>query len=93
MLQEHIPSCFDPDVSRPLVLYRGEDAAEMFVRKLQLFDEYISKPMLLTATELRSFTNTTICHICTKPLGNDKMQDHFVTLQEIIVVLLPTSVI
>ena len=64
-------------------MYRGEDAAEMFVRKLQLeakqlFDEYIStaKPMLLTATESQSFTNTTSCHICTNPLGEDKVQDH-----------------
>ena len=53
--QEHILCSFaykivisvDPDFSQPLVLYRGEDAAEMFVRKLQLeakqlFDEYIS---------------------------------------------------
>ena len=38
----------------------------------QLFDEYIAtaKQMLLTATELRSFNNSTTCHICTKPLGD-----------------------
>ena len=44
----------------------------------QLFDEYIvtPKPMLLTATELRSFNNATTCHICTKPLGDDKVRDH-----------------
>ena len=29
-----IVSSVDPDFSRPLVLYRGEDAAEMFVCKL-----------------------------------------------------------
>ena len=41
--QEHIPCSFaykivrsvDPDFSRPLVMCRGEDAAEMFVSKLQ----------------------------------------------------------
>ena len=33
--------------------------------------------MLLTATESQSFTNATICHICTKPLGGDKVRDHF----------------
>ena len=84
--QEHIHCSFaynivssvDPDFSRPLVMYRGEDAAEMFVCKLQLeprqlFDEYIAtpKPMMLTATESRSFANATICHICTKPLEDD----------------------
>ena len=38
VFQEHIPCCFaykivssvDPDFSRPLVMYRGEDAADMF---------------------------------------------------------------
>ena len=62
-------------------MHRGEDAAEMFVRKLQveakqLFDEYIATLMLFTATESRSLANTTICHICTKPLENDKVRDH-----------------
>ena len=43
-----------------------------------MFDEYIAspKPMLFTATESQSFANTTICHICTKPLGDDKVQGH-----------------
>ena len=41
--QEHVPCSFaykvvssvDPDFSRPLVMYRGEDAADKFVRDLQ----------------------------------------------------------
>ena len=91
IFQEHIPCNFaykvvrnvDPNFSRPLVMHRGENAAEKFVRDLQqkakhLFDEYIStpKPMLRTAAELREFNNTTTCHICTKPLGDDKVRDH-----------------
>ena len=91
VFQEHIPcsiayeivSSVDPNFSRPLVMYRGEDAAEKSIRDLQqvakqLFDEYIAtpKPMLLTATELRSFNNATTCHICTKPLGGDEVRDH-----------------
>ena len=44
VFQEHIPcsvaykivSSVDLDFSRPLVMYRGEDAAEIFVRKLQV---------------------------------------------------------
>ena len=43
VFQEHIPGSFaykivnsvDPDFSRPLVMCRGEDAAEIFARKLQ----------------------------------------------------------
>ena len=87
VFQEHIPCSFvykvvssvDPNFSRPLLMYRGENAVEKCVRDLQqedkqLFDEYIAtpKPMLLTATELRSFNNATTCHICIKPLGDDK---------------------
>ena len=83
VFQEHIPCSFahkivssvDPDFSQALVLCRGEDAAEKFVRDSQLeakqlFDEYIAppKPMRLTATESRSFANAIISHICTKPL-------------------------
>ena len=91
IFQKHNPCSFaykkvssvDTNSSRPLVMYRGEDAAEMFVRKLQLeakqlFDEYIAtpKPMLLTATESQSFTTTAICHICRKPLEDDEVRDH-----------------
>ena len=58
--QEHLPCSFAykavssvvPDFSRPLVSYRGEDAGEIFVRKLQedaeqLFQEYIATPQQL----------------------------------------------
>ena len=89
--QEHIPCSFaykivssvDPNISPPLVMYRGEYAAEVLVRKMQLeaeqlFDDYIAtpKPMLLTATESQSFTTSTTCHICTKLLVDDKVRDH-----------------
>ena len=91
VFQEHIPSRFaykivssvNPDFSRPLVMYRGEDAAERFVRDLQLeakqlCEEDIAKPkpMLFTATDSLSFANTTTCHICTEQLGDDKVCDH-----------------
>ena len=84
VFQEHLPCSFaykivssvDPD-------FRGEYAAEKFVRDLQveakqLFDKYIvtPKPMLLTATESRSFESTAICHICANPLEDDKVRDH-----------------
>ena len=68
---------------RPLVIYRGEDAAEKFVRKLQqeakqLCDEYIAtpEPVIFTMTDSLSFNNATTCHICTKPLAKDKVRDH-----------------
>ena len=90
--QEHVPCSFaykvvssvDPDFSRPLVMYRGEDAADKFVRDLQkeakqLCDQYIAKPKtMIFSTEVSlSFTNATTCHICTKPLtDDDRVRDH-----------------
>ena len=52
---KQVVSSIDPNFSRPLVMYRGEDAAEKFIHDLQqFFDEYIAtpKPMLLTVTDL-----------------------------------------
>ena len=90
--QEHVPCSFAykivsssvSDFSKPLVSYRGEDAAEMFVRKLQeeakqLFDEYIATPrplLPLTVADMRSCHTAINCHICNQPLGNDKVRDH-----------------
>ena len=73
-----------PDFSRPLVSYRGEDAGEMFVRKLQeeaeqLFQEYIDTPqqlLELTDAKLHSFHTTTNCHRCNQLLGGNKVHDH-----------------
>ena len=59
-------------------MYRGEDAADKFVRDLQkeakqLCDEYITKPktMIFSTEDSLSFTNVTTCRICTKPLTDD----------------------
>ena len=67
------------EFSKPLVSYRGEDAGEMFVRKLreeaeQLFQGYIATSqqlLALTEAELRSFHTAINCHICNQLLGGD----------------------
>ena len=90
--QEHVPCSFvykvvssvDPDFSRPLVMYRGEDTADKFVHDLQkegnqLCDEYIAKPktMIFSTEDSLPFTNATTCHICTNPLtDDDRVRDH-----------------
>ena len=90
--QEHLPCSFAyklvssvvPDFSRHPVSYKGDDAGEVFVRKLQkeaeqLFHEYISTPqqlLALTEAELRSFPTAINYHICNQPLGGDKVRDH-----------------
>ena len=65
-------------------MYRGEYAADKFVRHLQkdarqLCDEYIAEPktMIFSTEDSLSFTNATTCHICTKPLtDDDRVRDH-----------------
>ena len=65
-------------------MYRGEDAADKFVRDLQqeenqLGDEYIATPntMIFSTADSLSFTNATTCHICAKPLAGDRVRDHY----------------
>ena len=92
VFQEDVPCSFSykivsssvSDFSKALVSYRGEDAAEMFVLKLQeeakqLLDEYIATPkslLPLTVAELGSFHTATNCHICNQLLESDKVRDH-----------------
>ena len=56
-----------PDFSRPLVSYRGDDAWEMFVRKLQeeaeqLFQEYNATPPTNARTYRGRVALTPYCH-------------------------------
>ena len=91
--QEHIPCSFaykilstDLTYQHELVLYVGEDSAEMFLARLQedveqIIDEYIvnPKPMnTLTHEEEIAFQNATMCHICDKTADeNDRfVKDH-----------------
>ena len=84
LFQEQLPCSFAyklvsnvvPESSRRLVSYRGDDAGETCVRKLQgeakqVFQEYIATPQQLpahTEAELRSFHTAINCHICNQPL-------------------------
>ena len=64
-------------------MYRGEDAAEMFVRDLQreadqLNTEYIiaHMPMIFSVEDSLAYANATKCHICSEPLADDRVRDH-----------------
>ena len=71
-----------PYFSRPLVSYRGEDAGEMFVRKLQeeaklLFHVYIAYPQQLLAPRQICAPSTLPSTVtCNQPLGGGKVCDH-----------------
>ena len=89
--QEHIPCSFafkvtsiDPDYNPEIVVYKGEDAADQFIETLQaqasdIYNHYIKnpKPMTpLTDSEEEQFKQDESCHICSKPLGVDRVRDH-----------------
>ena len=60
-----------------------EDVAKVFVEKLTeltkgIYNDFYCrpKPLRLTRAEQKSFEEATICHICSKQLGKDKVRDH-----------------
>ena len=61
-----------------------EDVAKVFVEKITeltkgIYNDFYcrSKPLRLTRAEQKSFEEATICHICSKQLGKDKVRDHY----------------
>ncbi len=86
--QSHIPCGFgykvvsvNPSYTKDTVVYRGSDAADKFLNKLQ--EEYKAitaikaevKPM--TDVDEKGFRNAKTCHICRKEfVEDDKVRDH-----------------
>lgn len=81
-----IKCSFDNSINK-FQLYRGDNAAKVFVSRLEtdlreLYDKYLDKiiPMLpLTAEENEQFINATVCGICEKPFNgvwDTKVRDH-----------------
>ena len=74
----------DPDYNPEIVVYKGEDAADQFIETLQvqasdIYNHYIknTKPVIpLTIDEEEQFNQDESCHICSKPLGVDRVRDH-----------------
>ena len=79
--QLHEPASFgikivsvDPNFKHEVETYKGADAAEKFIDKLQeistkIFDQYINKKkemIELTSEQKEEFENATTCHICDK---------------------------
>ena len=88
-IQKHLPSgfgykliCVNEKYSKPTVVYRGKDAVPKFLQALKKEEKYINhllnkvEPMKLSVEDELSFQRATICHICEKELGQDKVRDH-----------------
>lgn len=81
----YIKCSFNDDLSK-LEIYRGENVAAMFVKKVEqdikwIYSDYLSnvKEMLpLTMEEARNYEHSKTCHICEKSIENfnEKVCDH-----------------
>ena len=89
IVERHVPCGFcyrvvstNEKYSKPAVLYRGPDAVGKLLKALQKEECDILKklkhvePMKLRPEDEVSFKNATLCHICQKPLGADRVRDH-----------------
>ena len=63
---------YDQSYSKPVEIYRGEDAAERFIQKMfeevrscqSVMREHFNKPLKMTDDDWRDFQNSTSCYIC-----------------------------
>ena len=79
----------DKQYSKPTVIYRGEDAINLFINKLfeevqdcqNVMKEHFNKPLRLTHQQENSFKKATHCHVCERKLNpsekeNIPVRDH-----------------
>ena len=64
------------------MLYRCKDCVEEFCKYIrsqacQLYNDYPEKPMIpLTKTQWKKYNSSNKCHICLKPVSDNKIRDH-----------------
>ena len=88
-VEKHVPCgyCYkivssNPLYSKPAVVYRGKDPVIHFLKALEKESIDIAKivkqihPMKLTERDEQAFKSATTCHICSKPLGTDRVRNH-----------------
>lgn len=87
--QHHVPNSFayiivstNEKYNRKPVLYRGEDVIEVFFDKLLEEERRIQQIMndqmglVMSENDIKNFVEVDNCHICDKPLGEDRVRDH-----------------
>ena len=91
--QNHIPCsfayklvCVDDKFSKPIIVFRGENAAFKFIEAILKEYEYCKKVMkkhfnkylIMTEKEEEQFQSSNTCWICEKLIENDaeKVRDH-----------------
>jgi hypothetical protein len=62
------------------VLFRGRDVVDTFLRTLleevSRLDRNFIEPIRMTAVDDHSFQNATHCHLCKKPITDEKVRNH-----------------
>ena len=81
--QDHIPCsfaykvvCIDDRFTKPVVVYRGENAAYEFIKTIlkeykycrKIMDKYFDKNLIMSEEEEHLFQKTNSCWICTNLL-------------------------
>ena len=91
---EHVPCsydfkvvCIDNKYSKPIVVYRGEDAAYKFIKAIleerkyckKIIKDQFNKNLIMTEEEEHLFQQSNNCWICKKIADNDDetARDHF----------------
>ena len=77
---------YDQKYSRDLVIYRGEDCIQKFIKCMfeevkncqEVIREHFNKPIKMTRGDKSNFKNAKRCHICKKKYGEDDepVRDH-----------------
>ena len=90
---EHVPCsfaykvvCIDDKFSKPIVVYRGTNAAYEFIRAIleehkyckKIVKKHFNKNLIMTEEEEHLFQESNYCWICKKLIDNDdeKVRDH-----------------
>ena len=87
--QKHEPSgfcymvkCANDELSKPARVYRGPDVMDNFFKFMMEEEKHICdilsrvEPLKLSSEEKLQFQTATVCHICHKELGSDKVAYH-----------------
>ena len=78
--------CVDDRFIKPIVVYRGENAACKFIKAIlkeykycrKLINKHFNKNLIISEEEKHLFQESNICWICNKLIDNDveRVRDH-----------------
>ena len=78
--------CYDNTYSKPVEVYRGEDASNRFMKRMlaevnyckKTIKAHFNKDMIITSAEKESYKKEVLCHICggEYTLEDPKVRDH-----------------